>query len=172
MTVLRWARAGRDDYLRQWCAMNPHVNNGENGYWHAAAACQQCRKWWIWPVCVEWRFQTYLSYLIVTYYTSPVDSNDIVSSLGLRRYILRQSRTGVKFLVLTRSSLNTAIWLLKMIEFLTCGSHMSAMTKMAIDMRQCKYVIWGVETGNWGDGHLGKMITCGNDVPWMEYVDE
>ena len=94
----------------------PHVSNGENGYWHAAAACQQCRKWWIWPVCVEWRFQTYLSYLIVTYYTSPVDSNDIVSSLGLRRYILRQSRTGVKFLVLSRSSLNTAIWLLKMIE--------------------------------------------------------
>ena len=136
----------------------PHVSNVENGGYGPFVLSGDSR-----PICLIWLSATI---------RLPLIPMTLLANWGLRRYILRQSRTGVKFLVLTRSSLNTAIWLLKMIEFLTCGSHMSAMTKMAIDMRQCKYVIWGVETGNWGDGHLGKMITCGNDVPWMEYVDE
>ena len=35
---------------------------------------------------------------------------------------------------------------------------MSAMVKLAIDMQQCKYVMWGGEPENWGDGHLGRSL--------------
>ena len=80
----------------------PHVSNVENGGYGPFVLSGDSR-----PICLIWLSATI---------RLPLIPMTLLAHWGLRRYILRQSRTGVKFLVLSRSSLNTAIWLLKMIE--------------------------------------------------------